>query len=424
MLGNPIYEIAMTHGLIDIMHTPKPHRVIAALENGNHVPFSLLHEIYEAYLCFLRRCEEYFLCQYLPPEGINSVGEHIRLEIELYLNKVDNPEDRYLRQLIFDCLLKRESCITGCDDMSEIDLLELGSYTELQGGNIQLPGGYSSILAPITSIIPPNKIILNSPVVSIKWNASATSIEGPVTSPGYDSGIEVAANGETGNESDDSDKTMTDGASTPKRRSSIREKPPPQKNIIEVLCEDGSKFTASHVICAIPLGVLKESGSGLFVPKLPQYKLDSIKNLNFGTVNKIYLVYARSFLHPEVSEVMLLWDAAKNESQAIQDTWYKKIYSFSKISDTVVLGWISGAAAEYMETLTEAEVSEKCTLVLRKFLNDPYIPLPKNCIFSKWKSRKFCRGSYTSIAVGASQLDIEQIAQPLFTRSDEEKVTF
>lgn len=146
VLGNPIYELAMQHGLVDIMHTPKPHRVVAATEAGKQVPFKVLHEIYEAYLCFLRRCEEYFISQYLPPEGIDSVGDHIKLEINLYLDKIENVSERHLRELIFSCLLKRETCISGCDSMSEIDLLEIGSYTELQGGNIILEGGYSSIL--------------------------------------------------------------------------------------------------------------------------------------------------------------------------------------------------------------------------------------------------------------------------------------
>ncbi len=100
-------------------------------------------------MCFLHRCEEYFLCQYLPPEGIQSVGEHINLEIELYLNRISDAAERRIRRLLFQCLLKRETCISGCDSMDEINLLELGSYVELQGGNIVLPSGYSSILEPI-----------------------------------------------------------------------------------------------------------------------------------------------------------------------------------------------------------------------------------------------------------------------------------
>lgn len=62
-------------------------------------------------LLFLR-CEEYFLCKYQPPEGVSSVGQHVELEIRLYLERFP-PQQRYLRRLIFDYLLKRECCITG-----------------------------------------------------------------------------------------------------------------------------------------------------------------------------------------------------------------------------------------------------------------------------------------------------------------------
>jgi len=55
------------------------------------------------------------------------------------------------------------------------------------------------------------------------------------------------------------------------------------------------------------------------------------------------------------------------------------------------------------------------------FVVSPLIIINKPIHF-RWKSKKFCRGSYTSIAVGASQIDIEQIAQPLFAGSEDEKV--
>lgn len=42
VLGNPMYEIAMAHGLIDIVNTAKPHKVVAATEDGKQVPFNIL----------------------------------------------------------------------------------------------------------------------------------------------------------------------------------------------------------------------------------------------------------------------------------------------------------------------------------------------------------------------------------------------
>lgn len=158
----------MANGLIDIVRTPKPHKVVAAMEDGKQLPFAVLQEIYEAYVCFLRRCEEYFLSTYSPPEGINSVGGHVSLEADLYLSTLPE-ENRRIRKLLFDCLLKRETCITGCDKMEDVDLLEMGSYAELQGGNIALPGGYSTILEPIAKHIPKDRILLETPVSKIRY---------------------------------------------------------------------------------------------------------------------------------------------------------------------------------------------------------------------------------------------------------------
>lgn len=167
VLGNPMFELAMAHGLIDIICAPKPHKVVAAMEDGKQLPFSVLEEIYEAYMCFLRRCEEYFLSSYSPPEGIDSVGAHITLEANMYFSNL-LPQDRKARQLLFDCLLKRETCITGCDSMNDVDLLEMGSYAELQGGNVSLPDGYSAILEPISKHIPKNYIIKNHTIDKIR----------------------------------------------------------------------------------------------------------------------------------------------------------------------------------------------------------------------------------------------------------------
>lgn len=372
------FEIATAHGLINIINVPKPHKICCLTEEGKQVPFPILQDIYEglffvrifysfnnklfipptAYVCFLRRCEEYFLCQFIPPPGINSVGEHINLESEMYLENDTDPKEKHIKQLIFNCLLKRETCISGCHNMNEIDLLELGSYTELQGGNIVLPSGYSSILGPICQQIPKESLIKAQPVKTIHWKRKKTC-----------SGLETVDEDIEG-DSDDSDKTVTEmpvGG---------------QDTMVKVVTTDGNIYYADHVICTIPLGVLKEHGKLLFDPELPQYKLESIDRLLFGTVDKIFLEYDRPFLSVDISEVMLLWDQESDDSdESIEKNWFKKIYSFSKLSETLLLGWVSGREAEYMETLSHEAVADVCTGILRKFLKDPYVPKPKRCVW-------------------------------------------
>lgn len=194
---------------------------------------------------------------------------------------------------------------------------------------------------------------------------------------------------------------------------------------IEIQCENGKTILAEHVICTLPLGVLKEKANDIFEPPLPNYKFEAINRLLFGTVDKIFLEYERPFLNPGVSEVMLLWDdrgLSEEEKQDISKTWFRKIYSFTKISETLLLGWISGKAAEYMEKLSGAEVAEICTSILRKFLNDPFVPAPKNCLRTSWHSQPYTCGSYTAMAVGASQLDIKCLSEPIVQEDDPSKI--
>lgn len=259
----------------------------------------------------------------------------LSLQVAIYLERISDPEERKIRRLIFDCLLKRETCISGCSTMSEIDLLELGSYTELQGGNIVLPSGYSSILGPVSRNIPRELILLDHAVKTINWMNNLSE-----NSP-LDSGIS-----DPGNDSDDSDKTVTDVPSVCRKKSKDSSSEsnnkycdsdnkisddsdnsnssafssctssslPSLKTSVEVICENGAKFYADHVICTIPLGVLKEKASCLFSPPLPEYKLESIEKLLFGTVDKIFLAYDRPFLNPDVTEVMLLWNCDTDSS--------------------------------------------------------------------------------------------------------------
>ena len=53
--------------------------------------------------------------------------------------------------------------------MKDIDLKGIGSYTELPGGNIQLPFGYVSLLKPLIKSLPPSCIVKDKPIKTIHW---------------------------------------------------------------------------------------------------------------------------------------------------------------------------------------------------------------------------------------------------------------
>ena len=224
------------------------------------------------------------MTSYVAPDGIRSVGQHIALEVDIFLAKFTENQ-REIRRKLFQYFLKRETVISGCTSMNDIDLLEIGSYFELPGGNIQLRGGYSSILGPLTAAIPPGRILKGHAVNKITWRHSD---------------------------------------------------PENQKTL--VTCDNETEFSADHVICTIPLGVLKAetktatttTRNALFQPQLPDYKLASLKRLNFEPVDKIFLEYERPFLDAEIHEIVLLWDD-DDPTQNVSERWFKKIYSFTKV---------------------------------------------------------------------------------------------
>lgn len=435
VLGNPLYELAVSNNMVETTAPPKPHNVVATTEEGRRLPFPVLQEIYEAYFWFFKRCEEYFLCKYQPPEGVNSVGEHVELEINLYLQRFP-PQQRYLRRLIFDYLLKRESCITGCHSMDDVDLMNIGSYTELPGGNIALPGGYSTLLGPIIKGIPEEKILKQKPVKVIHWrhkedadgyesDSSDCSVRTVKSVEGADTG-----NGHVENSvMKDLCNPSLPASCISSRRGSKDDGDPTKKKCgtpnVKLETESGEVFYADHLICTMPLGVLQKCPQ-LFDPPLPEEKTLSMKKMVFGTVNKIFLAYERPFLNPDISEIIVLWNKVEEESLPMGERWFKKIYSFCKVSETVLLAWICGDEAKYMEGLKMNHVADTCTMILKKFLADPMIPKPKSCLFTSWFSQPYSGGSYTAIGTGGTQADVEKIAEPLVSRGKNKQpvVTF
>ena len=164
----------------------------------------------------------------------------------------------------------------------------------------------------VISGIPSELMLLNHRVTEVRWHGVDL----------YDR-CDSASVSESGNESDDSGKTVID---TKEKRSTLSsantltvpDTTLPGETGVHIECENGTTFQADCAVCTLPLGVLKDRITTLFVPPLPDYKVESVNRLLFGTVDKIYLGYDRPFLNPDVSEVLLLWendcDTSKTEN--------------------------------------------------------------------------------------------------------------
>ncbi|KAM4624669.1 peroxisomal N(1)-acetyl-spermine/spermidine oxidase-like isoform 1-T2 [Discoglossus pictus] len=260
---------------------------------------------------------------------------------------------------------KRIECVDeACNSMYEFSLSQLGLYTPLEGPffNCLGKGGYQALLDTLLDQLPPNSLRCHKPVRCIQWEASSSSATNM------------------------------------------------SKHPVTVLCEDGEQFPADHVIVTVSLGCLKDRASSLFDPLLPKGKTEAIERLGFGTVAKIFLEFSEPFWPNDCAGIQLVWEegpesregyayACKVESW--RSEWYKKIGGFDCVPmhRSTLCGWITGLAAEHMESLPEKEVGEVCVSLLKQFTGWPVTNL-LGVLRSTWHSNPYIRGSYTNVPVG------------------------
>ncbi|XP_069473044.1 peroxisomal N(1)-acetyl-spermine/spermidine oxidase-like [Ambystoma mexicanum] len=274
---------------------------------------------------------------------------------------------------------KRMECVDeACNSMYEFSLSQLGLYTRLEGPFFNCLGskGYQAVVDHLVAALPPNTLRQEKPVKCIQWTGSSEKVEEAPHHP------------------------------------------------VTVLCDDGEEFVADHAIVTVSLGYLKERAQTMFEPHLPQGKLEAIARLGFGTVAKIFLEFEDPFWPEDCMGIQLLWERGpenkdvydgNKQNEGWKREWFKKIGGFDRLArhQSVLCGWITGLAAEHMETLPETEVGDTCIRLLREFTGWEVTKL-RSVTRSTWKSNPYIRGSYTNIPVGVDAVKEQTaLAEPL-----------
>ncbi|KAG1680079.1 Spermine oxidase [Nymphon striatum] len=370
VLGNPLFDFACQNRLLDINIEKRPANVVAVTESGHRVQIDLVEKVYDVYFTAFKNCEEFFKNPSTLPKKTSNLGDQLEQSLNKWLGEQNSlgvsPDILKCHKLLFTNLLSRETCISGCHSLSEVSLEDIGSFEELPGGNVNIPRGFQSVIECMSDKLSQSSILLNHPVKKVSW----------------------AENSHANNET-------------------------------KIVCENGEIYKAEHVILTIPLGCLKNCALQMFEPCLPEAQMLAIQNLGFGTVDKIFLEYEQCFLNRGINEILLLWDDADMDN--ISKHWYRKLHSFSKISDTILMAWISGLQAEYMEEISDEVIAITCTEILSKFLLDPCIPRPIRVVRTTWHNQLYTQGSYSFIPVGASQADIKNLMEPVCYSDNKQK---
>ncbi|EDV98741.1 protein anon-37Cs [Drosophila grimshawi] len=188
-------------------------------------------------------------------------------------------------------------------------------------------------------------------------------------------------------------------------------------------CLDGSLYHADHIICTLPLGVLKNFSAALFKPMLPLNKLQAIQNLGFGNPVKIYLSYKRPINHWLKSNFRPLGSLLKPIQTQAADVssanplrcWTQQVVEISQqpSSRHVLEIRVGGGYYDEIEKLPDATLLEQITNLLRQCLCNPRIPYPQAMLRSNWNSSACYLGGRPYFSVNSSARDVQSLAAPL-----------
>lgn len=170
----------------------------------------------------------------------------------------------------YDSALDSERFESSCKNLNDLSAYPWALYEDPEGEKYvklkndgQKYKGHANLIEYFKNKIPKDKIGLNQVVETIDW----TNI-----SP------------ESQNQSDRSIKLTYYDHDKKKR--------------MILACE--------HLICTIPIGCLKQTHRSLFTPPLPQVKVNALRKLGYGCVDKLYVMFDRDF-ESNLQGLQILW---------------------------------------------------------------------------------------------------------------------
>ncbi|XP_054167377.1 spermine oxidase-like [Oppia nitens] len=148
---------------------------------------------------------------------------------------------------------------------------------------------------------------------------------------------------------------------------------------------------------------------------LPKNKINIIKTLGFGTINKIYLYFDKPFWSSDDNGFQFVW--TKHSNHSLPD-WVYDITGFDLVrgQPNVLVGWIGGNGAIQMEKVPNCQmIGDICFRVLKQFLPNMTIERPSKVICSKWWSNEYVCGAYSNRSLNYQKLnlDIESLSEPI-----------
>ncbi|KAG9452739.1 hypothetical protein H6P81_005643 [Aristolochia fimbriata] len=166
-------------------------------------------------------------------------------------------------------------------------------------------------------------------------------------------------------------------------------------------------FQADMVLCTVPLGVLKRN-TIRFEPELPTRKLDAIRRLGFGLLNKLAMVFPFVFWGEDLDT----FGHVNKDSQKRGEFFL--FYSYHMVSGgPALIALVAGESALTFERTDPTLLLHRVLTILRGIYGPRGIdvPNPIQSTCTRWGNDPHCFGSYSHVGVGSSGEDYDILAE-------------
>lgn len=218
-----------------------------------------------------------------------------------------------------------------------------------------------------------------------------------------------------------------------------------------------SSHNFDFAVCAVPLGVLKDSVDSMtskstpatvahsslsgpsvkacdrltFEPPLPFSKRDSIKNVGFGLLNKVYLQFPTAFWRRPGDRASLGGTPFLGKGSEIfgnASGHNAQHYMFLDVGRTlnrddveppaILMTLISGSEAVVAERMSDAALTDDIMSTLKILYSDMDVPSPTRVRITRWGGDQFSRGCYTFLPPGTSDQDYFLLQAPCNSKGE------
>ena len=177
---------------------------------------------------------------------------------------------------------------------------------------------------------------------------------------------------------------------------------------VTVSLGSGEQESGSHVVVAVPLGVLK-SQSPTFTPPLPEERADLISRLGFGRYEKVVLRFARPFWRDAGWSHLVVFPAEASQPAV----WIFDLDAFGHGPVLACHVFHSGIPLVSEEWPTGA--ADWATDLIGAVLGSP-CPDPVAVAVTSWGHDTCSMGSYTHVTPDCSNADLDLLGTPVAGR--------